>query len=527
MARLLPTVDLHSLQLDPDRLLAAGGEGEIYPLPPDRVVKLYHRPTPEKRKKLEALAALKEQGVLPPALLAPESLVLDRSALVSGFTMARLPLHYEPIARLGRPPAAGQTGPELKVALRILRSVRDTLGQIHDAGLVVGDLNDRNIWFDPGRPGEIIWIDIDSFQFDGFPCPAAAVPFLDPSLYGITDFASRPVFSQASDRYAFTVLLVQTLLNVHPYGGVHPLYKTIQARAAAGLTILDPAVHYPTTARPLTILSPALRDLIQAVFREGKRPAVEASLLDDWANSTEHTGPSGPFPRPGPGAGESPDASLPDLRPYGELRATSRQPNGRWRAIVHREDQISLLAGGRGRVLDETPLFRSSTPGRFYFLPTGLVFETAGRDELLVFSLGNSRPRLVTRLTPSESTFPACAFACSPTALYRLAGGLILRGTLDGERWLEEAVGTAFRQSTCLWTAPDEDLVVALHRQLGQTTLWLRTSSGTAVEKNWPQIDTATPDHIRFQHDRLGGLIRCQVSLPGRPPAELVLPIPG
>src|SRR5690554_5512260 len=210
-------------------LLKSGGEGAIY-VQGDRAIKVYHRPTPQRQKKLQAFLSRNFRSQLPRNALAPQRLHKDRAGCVNGFEMALLPPTALPWKKLGQFNFCKQQDLTLEKELDLLMTVHRDLRDIHAAGLIVGDLNDHNIFVDlSAAQPSVFWIDVDSYQFERFPCPVALLSFLDPRLYNVPDFSAKPVFSRESDWYAFAVLMYKTLLKTHPYGGVHSRYKTLQA----------------------------------------------------------------------------------------------------------------------------------------------------------------------------------------------------------------------------------------------------------------------------------------------------------
>lgn len=294
-------LDQQKVRLDQNRFLAAGGEGRVYALDQSHVVKLYHQPTAQKAEKLHYLYQLAQNQILPEVLLTPTALATDAHGRIIGYAMKRLGSHFHPFFKLGHPQKTAQLNLVLNDALLYLEEIRRTLAALHQHGLVVGDLNDQNIYFNAHKPGQTAWIDLDSYQLGHFPCPVAAPNFLDPHLFHIQDFSANPVFSQSSDWYAFCVLLTQTILGVHPYGGVHHHWKSVAARAQAGISILEGSVDYPALARPLSLLSPPLREMIDRVFREGYRPVISAHFLADYAQFLSGSpSPTPILPRPTP-----------------------------------------------------------------------------------------------------------------------------------------------------------------------------------------------------------------------------------
>ncbi len=128
--------------------------------------------------------------------------------------------------------------------MALFRSLHATVKALHARSVVVGDLNDGNVVVTTGADADAFVIDADSMQLGGLPCAVAHERFLDPRLYG-TSLVDGPAFSVDNDRYAFRVLLFQSLLGVHPYGGTHPKLPTLLRRAEARHTILRDDVIVP------------------------------------------------------------------------------------------------------------------------------------------------------------------------------------------------------------------------------------------------------------------------------------------
>lgn len=458
-------------------LLKSGGEGAIY-VQGDRAIKVYHRPTPQRQKKLQAFLSCNFRSELPPNALAPQRLHRDRAGHVNGFEMALLPPTTLPWKKLAQFNFCKQQGLTLEQELNLLLAVQRDLRDIHAAGLVVGDLNDHNIFVDlPAAHPSVYWIDVDSYQFERFPCPVALLPFLDPRLYNVPDFSAKPVFSRESDWYAFAVLMYKTLLKTHPYGGVHSQYKTLQARAQARVSVLHPSVTYPQAARPPTVLDESLLSHLRQVFEKGERGPVPHSLLKTLKESLT------PCPR----CHELYAASRPQC-PYcqrqsprvkaatvsGALRVHTLlqtpgiicqvfvHPSGRAYAITRQNNAYRLLSLGASGILDETPLFTAQAGARFALFQDILVANPPGRRDLLLIKIENGSAQQLA-VTNSERVDGETIFTATPDALYRLANGYIMRSQLRRGKLLEDVVATAHRHRTRLWASPHGDQVAGVH----------------------------------------------------------------
>lgn len=466
-------------------LLKAGGEGAIY-VQGNKAIKVYHQPTAQRQEKLKAFLAHRFAQQLPPNALAPQRLVQNQDGHISGFEMALLPETALPWKKLAQFNFCKQQGLDLEEELTLLLAVHRDLRTIHAAGLVVGDLNEHNIFVDlpavradPSSPGnQVYWIDVDSYQFDRFPCPVALISFLDPRLYHVPDFSAKPVFSRKSDWYAFAVLMYKTLLKSHPYGGTHPQHKTLQARATANISVLHPSVTYPKAARPPTVLDEAMLAHLRRVFEDGRRGSVPGALLQTLRDSLTRCArcnepyaasrPHCPYCRK-----QSPKVKATTVSGalrVGRLLQTSGlvcrafvQPCGRMVAITRHGNAYRLLHIATGGVVDEVPLFTGSPGARFAMFQDVLVVNPPGRRDLLLLQLEHGSTRQLAS-TNSGRFDGEVVFATTPSALYRLANGYVMRAKVRRGRLLEDVAGTAHHHRTKLWASPLGDQVAGVHR---------------------------------------------------------------
>ena len=466
----------------------------------DKGMKLYHHTDANRSAKLQAFHALALSQRLPSNVLGPQRLFINRQGLVGGFEMALLPATAQPWKKLSQLSFCQHYGLELAQELDLLIELRRTLQQIHAQGVVVGDLNDHNIYFDrpPGgltsAPGKFqtYWIDVDSFQFGGFPCPVALVSFLDPQLYDASDFATRPVFSVESDWYAFAVLLFKTLLKAHPYGGAHHQVKSLQERARARISIFDPAVTYPKSARPVAVLDDALLDYLRLVFEEDSREAAPESLLHGlrralamcprcslkYASSRPFCptcNKQSPRKKPSKLSGSLRVRTL--LQTSGTIVQVFVRPSGRVSSVTRRDGYYRLVHLGVGGVLEETPLFSGAAGARFGLFQDVLVVTPPGKEQLLLIDVSRRAPNPLGSVQ-SERFEGEAVFAATPQALYRIANGYVLRGRLRHGSLLEEIVTTAHRWRTQLWASPQVDVVAGYHRLFNEHHFFVVDQAG-------------------------------------------------
>ena len=488
------------LTLDPAQLLQAGGEGMVFALNEQEAAKVYHQPTAAQQAKLSQWLAAQMGNGLPTAVYGPQSLLHNGQGEVVGFVMRRLPGEARPFKKLATPHAQ----PHLTLGQRLaaLHHLHTTISALHQRGIIIGDLNDHNLFYLP-HTGQVAAIDVDSYQWGGYPCPVALQSFLDPNLYPIADFSQRPVFSEGSDWYAFFVLLVKTLLYAHPYGGVHHVHKTLMARAENRITLLHGAVVYPKQARPSELLPEPLLSHFQRVFGRGERPTFPPQLLTDYAQTLTTCAQCGqeypaqrtrcPLchhqsrPAPIPPAHNAPLQVRLLLHTAGQILHVWPKPetnygsHHRFHALVYHNKVYSLVYAGMNGVIDEMPLFTGEPGYRFGLFEQYLVVNPPQRPHLLVLDVSGQEPEKVTML--ESVLFDGTAvFATTPRALYRIASGYLLRGQMIDGRMAEEMVGTAHRQQTQLWGSAYNDMIAGLHRIWGTYRFFVRQPKGHTAE---------------------------------------------
>jgi hypothetical protein len=483
-------------KLDAADLIQSGGEGMVFALG-DTAVKLYHTPTPAHQAKLNHWFSNGWQRQLPPDVLAPCGPVHNKQSQLIGLQMAKLPAASLPLKHLSRPNFWQQQAISTQQIVPLFQRLHQTLSRLHQLQIVVGDLNETNIFFTlPSQnPAQPFWIDVDSYQFAHFPCPVAMPAFLDPSLFHVADFGARPYFTPLTDWYAFTVLLVKSLLQVHPYGGVHRQHKSLQARATAGVSFLANDVTLPPRVRPLETLSDDLLHHLHAMFDKGERRPFPAHLLQQYAQNLQTCTqcqlayprnrrgcPACSHPTPMPKRASAAIAKT-LLQVDGFIEAVFGQPNGRLLVIYRQGEEYRLVRAGIGGVLGETMLFSGRVGYRFgsFTRPDGhdfLVVNPPHRPQLLLLDIHQAQPRQVTLLETALFRESA-VFATTPNHLYRISGGWIMRGTVQRNSYLEDAIGTAHQSQTQLFGSPFSNSVAGYHRIFAEHRFFTIATNGT------------------------------------------------
>ncbi len=452
--------------LDPAQLIQSGGEGMVFGMGDGTAVKLYHNPTKQRAEKLRCwLNGL--AGRLPDSILGPSALVADCSGKVIGFQMPRLPAGSLPIKKLASPLFWQKNKLFVDDVLGLFRQVHQTLTRLHQLGVIVGDLNDHNLFFSPANlpAGSPAFIDADSYQFAQFPCPVAMQSFLDPNLYYVTDFGRRSYFTPQSDWYAFAVLLVKSLLHVHPYGGTHKQHKSVMARAGAKVSILDTAVTYPQNARSLDTISADWKQQIHLIFERDQRHPFPARLL-----AGQHFSQSASQPVRVSALRSQSSKLL--LSVDGVIEHAAVMANGRIRVVVREDGAYRLVRLGVGGILDEMALFDGQPGYRFGNFGRYLAVNPPGRPHLLILDVGGSQPQKVTMVETALFRDTA-VFAATARHLYRIAGTWIMRGSVRNGLYVEDAIATAHRNQTRFWASPLSETLAGYHRIFAEHRFFL------------------------------------------------------
>lgn len=289
-------VDGRDVRLSPSKLLGTGGEADVYDAGGGRAIKVFKGPDHPDVRDLPALRDAASERLaehqhklarfprgLPPRVVAPEALATDRpGGGVVGYAM-RLVAGAEPLARYAEP-RFRQQGVDANEVVAALRDLHLTLCALHRAGVIVGDLNDRNVLV-VGARAHII--DADSFQFGPYRCGVFTERFVDPLLCDPALSAPLPVraYGEGSDWYAYAVMLLSSLLCVGPFGGVHkprdPARRVPHAaRPLRRISIFDPEVIPPRAALPVSALPDELTSYLREVFERDRRERFPEELLD-------------------------------------------------------------------------------------------------------------------------------------------------------------------------------------------------------------------------------------------------------
>jgi hypothetical protein len=453
------------MRIDPARSIGTGGEADVYDIGGGRALKIFKPPDhpdlagdagaqqaardrlDEHQRKLLAFPPSLPDRVVVPLELATEG----AHGRIVGYTMRRLE-NAEVLLRYGDRAYRQAIGNADVFA--IFRSLHRTVEALHLDGVVIGDFNDLNVLV---HGTEAHLIDADSMQFGAFVCRVFTERFVDPLLCDpkLTHLALVRPHTPQSDWYAFTAMLMRSLLYVEPYGGVYRPAAATAPKVLAGarplhrITVFHPDVKYPKPAERWDVLPDDLLQHFHAVFVKDDRALFPLAVLDDarWTRCVscgrEHGRALCPYC-----TGAPPAAVREVTRVRGEV--TSRRvfaTTGTILEAAFQEERLVWLHqdGDALRREDGTTVFSGRLrPGmRFRFLPRRTAVGAGSR--VVVVKDGAAGPPLVVEAPNGDA-----AFDTNERHLYWTAqGGLMRDGPLGPER-----IGDVLAGQTAIWVGP-------------------------------------------------------------------------
>lgn len=189
-------------------LLSKGGEGVIYELGDGTVAKIYRQDhmTAARRDKL---ALMVSHPIRCQRVCWPQELLYNPSGDFVGYRMARA--RGKELQRcLFTRQALEENFPdwEKRDTVRLCVSILETLTALHRQGILLGDINPLNIL--AVSPEEVWFVDCDSYQIGGYPCPVGTPRFTAPEIQG-RDFQTF-LRTEGNESFSIATLLFMIML---------------------------------------------------------------------------------------------------------------------------------------------------------------------------------------------------------------------------------------------------------------------------------------------------------------------------
>lgn len=271
-------------ELRVDKRIGKGGEGEVFSLTnlPGYAVKAY-LPTVVASREAKIRAMVDAQLHASISTVAfPTKVVVDKAGKFIGFLMRLVADHKEihelqtPSSRLRHFPSA-----DYRFLVRTAVNVARVFGQVHDAGCVIGDINQRSILV--SQKATVALIDTDSFQIiqqgRKYLCVVGVPEYTPPELQGQS--LNNIVRTADHDAFGLAVAIFQILcMDRHPFSGRFkgsgdmPIEQAIKEFRFA-YSSRDTKMQPPPSTVQMTDLSPKVRQLFELAFSPssvGSRP---------------------------------------------------------------------------------------------------------------------------------------------------------------------------------------------------------------------------------------------------------------
>ena len=198
-----------------------GGEGTIYSGTGGKVYKIYksHRLTNLTISKITAMVEKKPN--LSESICWPEALIFEpsESRIPVGFSMRNANANNKDIPTLeqliNNPCYHGKDW-NRKDLVHLCIKMIELFGQLHKCDILMGDVNPKNILVDKYR--NVIFIDVDSYQFEDFLCPVGMPEYISPRIHKIGGTLSAIKRTMEDELFAIITLVYRVLfLNALPY----------------------------------------------------------------------------------------------------------------------------------------------------------------------------------------------------------------------------------------------------------------------------------------------------------------------
>lgn len=277
--------------------LGVGGEGAVYCVDgsSSTVAKIYHHPPhPDKGRKLLLMSSMTDRSLLEIAAWPQRTLHADRNGAVRGLIMPRIQggeeIHelYSPAHRKIQFPKA-----DWRFLVRTARNCAGAFGRLHKCGIVIGDVNQGNVFVT--QQAMIHLIDCDSFQIarngDLFRCTVGVPHFTPPELQGMR--LSKVVRNINHDTFGLAVLIFHLLfMGRHPYSGRYlgkgdlPLEKSIsEHRFAYGANAAQFQIAPPPHTMTLQEIPPYIGDFFERAFDPLAGQRQSRPSAQEWYNA--------------------------------------------------------------------------------------------------------------------------------------------------------------------------------------------------------------------------------------------------
>lgn len=239
--------------------VTSGGEGKIYQQG-SLVFKIYSDP-----KKMIPEAKIKEFRALDlPNIVKPLDIIYNSTGKkLLGFSMIWLGDDNIHLPKLFTNTFRDINSITNDTTLELVQNIKQVTQYVHDHSCIIVDGNEFNYMVakDFVTP---FFIDVNSWQTPSFP-PTAIMP-------SVRDWKTKD-FSTLTDWFSFAIITFQLFVGIHPFKGKHKDYKKndFKSRIENCVSVLNPKVKMPPTARDFSLIPGAYMDWYFKLFEKGER----------------------------------------------------------------------------------------------------------------------------------------------------------------------------------------------------------------------------------------------------------------
>lgn len=282
----------------PSKFWKEGGEAEVYKIKGyNGLFKIFKQPNhssfnspAEKDSARQKIGEHQKKLIqfpktLPSNVVVLQDLITNRSGMIIGYAMPFVK-NAHPLIQYSEKNWRDQSGIDNNLMTKILLDLYKTIYNLHQKGVIVGDLNDLNVLV---RGSDSYMIDTDSYQFGKFLCRTFTQSFVDPliCIKNGSELEQKKPHTKLTDWYAFSIMVMKTLMFVGPYDGLYkPKNKQKKVsdflRPLTNITVFDNEVKYPKFALLYKDTLPEeLMQYFYKVFKENYRGVFPIHLLKD------------------------------------------------------------------------------------------------------------------------------------------------------------------------------------------------------------------------------------------------------
>lgn len=205
----------NNVALELGRKIGGGGEGHVYAIDKNFACKIYSSGKLSKSK-IEKLKLMISKPIYDQDICWPIDLVLNSRNEIVGYTMPMAKGHI--LFKISNRAFVQENFPKWKKrdVVELAYTIASKFYYLHERNIIVGDINTRNIMFT--SPTQVYFVDTDSYQIEGFPCPVGTNEFTCRELLAGGNKFNETLRKWGHENFSLAILIYVLLMNgKHPY----------------------------------------------------------------------------------------------------------------------------------------------------------------------------------------------------------------------------------------------------------------------------------------------------------------------